>query len=322
MARWLAERLRAWRTWFGVRLGLWRGIWRRGSVEVSVAPFAFWPFGAHRWRYSLYAPAGLGDAEAAPLIIVLHGCRQRAASFAVAAGLTRLADRAGARLLCPQQRRFANLYRCWNWFGPLAQAGAGEQRVILAMLDDVEARVAVSRQSVAAVGLSAGGAMAVLLAFHAPERVRAGVAVAAPPLLGSLLVQDPRDVMRRGLPFAPELALGLHQKACAPLAVIQGTADAVVSPRCATQLAAQVLESLRRADIPLTRSGGPAFEAATVEDFRGGEGVRLRRVDVPGLGHEWTGGPGGHAHCVSGGTRLPELCEQFLRDAAVLSGRL
>src|SRR5512139_899693 len=104
MARWFADRLLAWRTWLAVRLGIWRGQWRRGRVDVVVAPFTFWPLAGHSWHYSLYVPAGLGDTTAAPLIIVLHGCRQRAASFAVAAGLTQLADRARARLLCPQQR--------------------------------------------------------------------------------------------------------------------------------------------------------------------------------------------------------------------------
>jgi poly(hydroxyalkanoate) depolymerase family esterase len=320
MKRWLADRLLAWRTWLGIRLGLLRGQWRRGRIEVSIAPLAFGPFGAHTWRYSLYVPPGLSDATQAPLIIVLHGCRQRAASFASAAGFTRLADRERARLLCPQQRRLANPYRCWNWYGPLAQAGGGELRVILAMLDDVENRVAVRRHSVAVAGLSAGGALAALLAFHASGRVQAGVVAAAPPLLGNFVVQDPRSVMRHGLQFAPELALGLRQNAFAPLAIIHGTADPVVSSRCATQLAAQVLESLRRAGIPVTRSDGPASDAAVIADYRRNSDLQLRLLDVPGLGHEWTGGPGGHTYCPKGGPPLTELCAQFLRDAAVLSG--
>jgi len=118
------------------------------------------PFAVHVWRYGLYAPPGLRDDEAAPLLVVLHGCRQRALGFAYAAGLTKLADRARLRLLCPQQRRLANLYRCWNWFIPQAQRGEGEIRVIRAMLDDVASRVPVQAGAVAAVGLSAGGALA------------------------------------------------------------------------------------------------------------------------------------------------------------------
>jgi poly(hydroxyalkanoate) depolymerase family esterase len=319
MVRWLADRLQALRTWSAVRLGLWRGLWRHGAVQVSAVPFAFNPFTPRAWRYSLYSPGGLADDSVAPLLIVLHGCRQRASSFAVAAGLTRLADRTRARLLCPQQRRFANPYRCWNWFGPLAQAGAGELGVILAMLDEVETQVRVDRKAVAVVGFSAGGGLAALLAFHATGRVRAGAVVAAPPLLGHVVVQDPREVMRRGLQFAPELALGLRQTACVPLAVIQGTADTVVHPRCASQLAAQALESLHRARIAVTRRDEQAPGATTVIDYRSGDVLRLRRIDVPGLDHEWTGGSGGHPFCSREGYPLTDLCGQFFRDAGVLA---
>ena len=318
MVRWLTDRLQALRTWLEVRRGLWRGQWRHGAVRVAAIPFAFNPFAARAWRYSLYVPTGLTDDSAAPLIIVLHGCRQRASSFAVAADLTRLADHAQVRLLCPQQRRSANPYRCWNWFGPLAQAGAGELRVILAMLDAVETQVRVENKAVGAIGFSAGGGLAALLAFHATRRVRAGVVVAAPPLLGPFVAQDPREVMRRGLQFAPELALGLRQTACVPLAVIQGTADTVVNPQCASQLAAQALESLRRAGIAVTRHDIAAPESPLVTDYRSGSALQLRRIDVPGLDHEWSGGPGGHPYCTREGHPLTDLCQQFFHDAGVL----
>ena len=321
MMRWLGTRLHALLAWLRSRLGLARGGWLRGSIEVRVVPFAIGGLGVRAFRYSLYVPAGLPHAEKAPLIVVLHGCRQRASAFAVAAGLTRLADRTGARLLCPQQRRAANPYRCWNWFGPLEQSGAGELEVVLAMLDDAGTRVAVEQDRVAVVGLSAGGALAALLAFHAPRRIRSVTVVAAPPLLGNLVPQDPRDVMRRGLPFAPELALPLRQGRCAPLLIIQGTADAMVHPRCAAQLAAQALESLRRAGIAVTRAEATGPGSVTTVDYRGRGGLCLRRIDVPGLGHEWTGGPGGHAYCARGGAPLAELCARFLRDTGVLRGR-
>lgn len=319
MARWLVDQLQALRTWIAVRLGLWRGQWRHGVVQASAVPFAFNPFVPHAWRYSLYTPGGLADDSTAPLIIVLHGCRQRASSFAVAAGLTGLADRTRVRLLCPQQRRLANPYRCWNWFDPLAQAGAGELSVVLAMLDEVETQVRVDREAVAAVGFSAGGGLAALLAFHATSRLRASIVVAGPPLLGPFVAQDPREVMHRGLQFAPELALGLRQTACVPLAVIQGAADTVVHPQCASQLAAQALESLHRSGVAVTRRDESSTDSTTVIDYRSGEVLRLRRIDVPGLGHEWTGGPGGHPFCAREGYPLTELCRWFLSDTGILA---
>ncbi len=319
MLHWVAERLLRLRTWLQVRLDSWRGLWRRGQVLVSGVSILPGPFAVRRWRYGLYAPAGLRDDEPAPLLIVLHGCRQKALGFAFAAGFTALADRSRLRLLCPQQRRLANLYRCWNWFVPAAQRGEGELRVVRAMLDDVAVRVRVEAGAVAAIGLSAGGGLAALLAFHLADRVRAVAVVAAPPLLGSHNIQDPRDVMRRGLMRPPQEALGTQQRACAALAIVHGMNDAVVHPKCAEQLQAQALEALHREGIDPARSDVPG-QATAVTDFRGGTMLRVRRIEVSGLGHAWSGGPGGHPYCVRGGAPLAGLCEEFLRETGVIGG--
>jgi|OpeIllAssembly_1097287.scaffolds.fasta_scaffold09150_2 poly(hydroxyalkanoate) depolymerase family esterase len=314
MFRWFTDRLLRLRTWLAVRLGLWRGQWRPGRVSVAGVLGLLGPFSVHSWRYSLYAPPGLRDEEAAPLLVVLHGCRQRASGFAYAAGLMRLADSARLRLLCPQQRRLANPYGCWNWFLPQAQNGDGEVRVIRAMLDDAATRVQVQAGAVAAIGLSAGGGLAALLAFHLADRIRAVAVVAAPPLLGSHNLQDPRDVMKRGLLLPAVTALGLRQGACAPLAIIHGTADEIVHPNCAEQLQEQALSALRRVGHAVEQSAAAGENAV---DFHSDGALRLRRIEVPGLGHEWTGGPGGHAYCNRGGPPLAELCAQFLREAGI-----
>jgi poly(hydroxyalkanoate) depolymerase family esterase len=315
------DRMRRLRTWLLVRVGLWRGEWRRGRVRIApgvrLLPWAL-PVSARRsWRYGLYAPAGLRDDEAAPLIVVLHGCRQRALTFAFASGWTRFADRAGVRLLCPEQRRLANVLRCWNWFQSLAQAGRGELDAIVAMIDDAAARVRVDAARVAAVGLSAGGALAALLAFHRAARFRAVVAVAAPPLLGAGM-HDPRGVMLRGLTVDPLLALGTRSESCAPLAIVHGSADPVVAPRCAEELLAQALESLRRAGLEPTLTETRQDEAAVASaDYRAASRLVVRRVLIQGAGHAWTGGPGGHPYCESGGVPLTPLCARFLRDAGL-----
>lgn len=305
------------RTWLRVRLGLWRGLWRRGRVTVYGASLHLGPFAVHTWRYGLYAPPGLRDAEPAPLLIVLHGCRQRPLGFAFAAGLTQLADRWQVRLLCPQQRRLANVFGCWNWFLPAAQRGEGELRVIRAMLDDVQGRVRIDAGTVAAIGISAGGGLAALLAFHLADRIRAVAVVAAPPLLGAQNLQDPRDVMRRGLLLPPPTALGVRQRACAPMAIIHGIDDAIVHPKCAEQLQAQAMASLHRDGINVERSDVRA-QAFRAIDFRSGAALRIRRIEVQGLGHAWSGGPGGHPYCRRGGASLAELCAQFLRETGVI----
>ena len=319
MLAWIIRRARALRTWLFVRLRIWRGGWRRGRVKVPGLRLPLGHLASRTWRYGLYAPGGLRDDDSAPLIVVLHGCKQRALSFAYAAGWTDFADSARVRLLCPDQRRLANFHRCWNWFHPLAQSGRGELAVISAMIDDTARRVRVDERAVAVIGLSAGGALAALLAFHSPQRFRAAITVAAPPLLGRFSVQNPHAVMQRGGVLNPVLALGGRREACAPRAIIHGSADDVVHPRCAQQLEAQAIESFRRAG----QRGSPAATVAgaantTVTDFRADGRLLVRRIDVQGMGHAWTGGPGGHRYCERSGAPLTALCAQFLRDVGMI----
>ncbi|MBV8211124.1 MAG: alpha/beta fold hydrolase, partial [Burkholderiaceae bacterium] len=186
--QWLArarEMLRGLRASLLAIFGLRSGKWRRGRATVGVPRFVPGMHASRTWRYGLYVPGGLRDDESAPLILLLHGCRQRALGFGEASGWVAHADRMRARLLCPEQRRLSNLLRCWNWFDPRAQRGSGEVQVVLAIIDEVARSVLVDTRSVAVVGLSAGGALAALLAFHHPDRFRAVATAAAPPLLGN-----------------------------------------------------------------------------------------------------------------------------------------
>lgn len=301
------------RTWWARRLGLWRGRWRQAELEAPVARWTWWtwPWSLRRWSYAVYCPAGLTDADPAPLLVLLHGCRQEALAFAHASGWVREAERHRFRLLCPEQRRDANPYGCWNWFHPAAQTGRGEQDVVLQALAATQARYAVGATAVA--GLSAGGALAALLAFHHADCFDAAVTVAAPPLLGRAPLQDPRRVMRQGLSTSPLLATLLLTR-CAPLLVLQGDADEVVAPCCADQLADQARGVLARAHGELrdAREG----EART---WRDGDGrLRLALHRLPRMGHAWTGAPGGHAHVSRDGPPLTAIALDFLRQQRVL----
>jgi hypothetical protein len=67
-------------------------------------------------RMYSYVPAGL--PANAPLVVVLHGCTQSAASYNKGSGWSTLADRYGFALLLPQQQFNNNPLRCFNWFRP------------------------------------------------------------------------------------------------------------------------------------------------------------------------------------------------------------
>lgn len=277
--------------------------WRHGRVS---------PNGTVRltWHYGLYTPSGLRDDERAPLVVVLHGCMQRALRFAHASGWTALADAARVRLLCPEQRRLANHHGCWNWFHPAAQNGEGEVGVIMAMIDDVADLVGVDGDAVAAAGVSAGGALSTLLAFHRAQRFRAVISVAAP-----TLSDGPRPARGREAG-----ALDADAPGCAPLAIIHGTADTIVHPRCADDIQERALDLLRSAGRHAeARPGVATHGRATVTDFRVQGRLLVRRIELAGQGHAWTGGPGGHHYCEPSGPPLTAFCHEFVRDVGVLA---
>lgn len=300
------------RTWLFTRLGLWRGRWQRAELSAQVARWTWWPWpwSQRAWTYATYHPAGLADDQAAPLVVLLHGCRQKAMPFAQASGWVQAADRARFRLLCPEQRRGANPWGCWNWFHPPAQTGQGELDVVLRALALTRERVACT--GICVVGLSSGGGLAALLAFHHAKLFDAVAAVAAPPLLGRASLQDPRQVMRHGLALSPTITtLGLQR--CAPLLVLHGADDEVVTPLCAQQLTDQARQVLEREHGALTE-----HRSAQGVDWLATGRLLLRHRLLPGLGHAWTGGPGGHAYVFQRGPALTQLVLEFFREGAAL----
>ena len=65
-------------------------------------------------RMLSYVPERL--APGAPLVVVLHGCTQRAEPHAEAGGWLTLAERCGFAVLAPEQSPANNGNRCFNWY--------------------------------------------------------------------------------------------------------------------------------------------------------------------------------------------------------------
>jgi hypothetical protein len=119
--------------------------------------------------------------------------------------------------------------------------------------------------------------------------------------------------MRHGLRVPPASAIELLPP-CAPLAVIHGELDRLVSPVCGAQLIEQAVASHRHEVIdPYTH---PDQSTRTVE-YRAGGRLVARHIAIPNMRHEWTGGPGGHAYCEADGPPLVALCTRFIVDAAM-----
>src|SRR4051794_37560703 len=265
----------------------------------------------------VYAPPDLDPATPAPLVVMLHGCTQTAASFSAGSLMNRTADRHGFVVAYPEQSTEENPSRCWNWFSTSHQArGGGEPASIAGAVRAVEMandRWTVDPARVFVAGMSAGGAMAAVVAATYPD-VFAAVAIHSGLAYGSArTLPAATQAMRRGGPDPEAQGVAAFEAMNAaprvvPALVIHGTADAVVDPVNAEHAVRQWMATNRRA-------AGGAFEPeldrphATVRDDGGGTLPFTRRtwldadgrivqelIEVEGLGHAWSGGAAGGSH--------------------------
>ena len=119
--------------------------------------------------YKLYTPPGAAGRRL-PLVVMLHGCTQNPDDFAAGTGMNSLAAEQGFCVLYPAQSPDANAQRCWNWFKHNHQTrGSGEAALIASMTQAVVAAQGLDAHRVFIAGLSAGGAMAALVAAAYPE---------------------------------------------------------------------------------------------------------------------------------------------------------
>ena len=204
--------------------------------------------------------------------------------------MSELAERHTFLVAYPEQSRTANRGGYWNWFRPADQhRDAGEPAIITGITRQVTAEHAVDSTQVFVAGLSAGGAMAAVLAATYPDvysavGVHSGLAYKAASDVPSALA-----AMRTGGRSGPSLE--------PRLIVFQGDRDSIVSPVNADRLIAS-----RLAALPAGAAG--AASAPTITHGAGdGEHRHTRAVHrdsadrvvaeqwtIHGAGHAWSGG--------------------------------
>jgi poly(hydroxyalkanoate) depolymerase family esterase len=212
---------------------------------VELAEFGSNPGGL---RMLVQAPGG-PPAAGAPLVMVLHGCGQEAASFAEASGWSGLAERLGFPLLLPEQPEANNRHRCFNWFRPAdVRRGRGEVLSLRQMVGEAVTRFGSDPRQVFVVGLSAGGAMAAALLAAYPDVFAGGAVMAGLPVGCATNASQALGCMAHAPPAETPEAWAERARAAAPvrfagpwpiLSIWQGEADRVVAPDNADRLAAQ-----------------------------------------------------------------------------------
>ena len=270
-------------------------------------------FGANPGALRLlrYVPPDLPSG--APLVVLLHGCSQRAGGFDLGTGWSQLAERHHFALLVPEQRPGNNPNLCLNWFDPTdITRGRGEVASISAMVAATITELHCDPARVFVTGLSAGGAMTCALLATYPDVFAAGAIIAGLPYRAALNTSEALGAMYH-CPDLPASEWGARVRSASPapqrkpiVAIWQGEADATVLPGAAIQLAKQWCDVHGLGD---GDSASDTVSGALHRAWRDRSGVaRVELYSVPGLGHGTPITPGaGGDHGV--GRAMPYVLE-------------
>ncbi len=277
------------------------GSWTRSYTDAS---------DGRRMAYWLYLPKCDVTSEAdatqpLPLVVMLHGCTQTAPEFAEGTRMNALAQRKGFAVLYPQQLVTVDSNRCWQWYQPTTQQGSNEAEQVAHMLSHVVAKHALDASRVYLAGMSAGAALANIIALRYPLQV-AAVGMHSSPVFG---MADNRmqafGVMQAGagsvsgLLHAVQPFVAAHDFPAMPAMLLHGDADNVVRVTNVAQLAKQfcAVNGLTEASpppvvhqTPADATGSNPHHAFQTQNYQVGGKTRISVCSIAGLDHAWSGG--------------------------------
>ncbi|HEX4900571.1 MAG TPA: PHB depolymerase family esterase [Pyrinomonadaceae bacterium] len=280
------------------------GSWVSGSVKNS--------FGSR--DYKLWVSPGYRKENAIPLVLMLHGCMQKAEDLAAASGMNALADENNFLVVYPEQIPTANPLSCWNWFDPKHQGrDAGEPALIAAVIEDLRSSYNVDAKRIYVVGISAGGAMAVVMAASYPELFAGLGVIAGEEYKAATTVEGGLASMKTGGPDPNQqglLAYQAMQKSLAgakkrmPVIAFHGKKDPYLKPLNTDQLIAQWAQTNDYLDDGKdndsvsvqspneTKGAVPDGYSYTRGQYKDSNGrLLMEKWIVEGLGHAWPGSP-------------------------------
>ena len=280
-----------------------RSRWQSDTMRIATGRIDLAPWVPPERTYRVFVPAKLSPDPC--IVMMLHGCKQTPEDLAEGTRLNEHAEDLGWIVVYPEQARAANKYGCWNWFDPANERGDGECALVMAIHAAVRARLKLNEPRSFLAGMSAGGALASLLALRF-ARHWAGVAIHSG--LPYAAARDPWGAQRAMREGAPDLVAAAKLKSRAvdtsplPAVIMHGNEDTVVNRRNADLLVRQFLgwngyfpdgSDWATAPAPpavLTHSSTTYGHPYILRDF--GEGLHppVRECEVVGMGHAWSGG--------------------------------
>jgi poly(hydroxyalkanoate) depolymerase family esterase len=263
-------------------------------------------------NYKLYVPSSY-RGQAMPLLVMLHGCTQNPDDFAAGTQMNQLAEEMEWLVVYPEQTAGNNQSKCWNWFNAIDQQhGQGEPSIIAGIAQQIIDEYPVNQRQVYVAGLSAGGAMAVIVGTLYPELFAAVGVHSGLPFASAQDLPSALSAMKRG-------AAKAHQggSSTQPIIVFHGDSDTTVNPRNGEQVIEQRLHSHKGAR--------PSVQSGTVPNgYRYTQTTHTKPDGTPvgehwvvhGAGHAWSGGS---AHGTYTDAKGPDASREMLRFFSTVS---
>jgi poly(hydroxyalkanoate) depolymerase family esterase len=246
--------------------------------------------GAGTRGYKLYIPSGITD-EVVPLVVMLHGCTQNPDDFAAGTRMNLLAEEGKFFVLYPEQSNGANMQKCWNWFQSGDQVrDRGEPSIIAGITRQIAETQSVDTHRIYVAGMSAGGAMAVVMGETYPDLYAAAGVHSGLPYGAARDMPSAFQAMQSG---GPSQGVSL-----VPTIVFHGDRDNTVNQRNGQQVlrrwvSPNAAEKDANAKPLVTVKKGklPNGHSYTRSVYHSAEGQPLAEGwSIHGAGHAWAGG--------------------------------
>lgn len=196
--------------------------------------------------YKLYIPSGY-QGQAMPLMVMLHGCTQNPDDFAEGTRMNAVAEETQCFVVYPAQAQSANSSKCWNWFNAVdQQREQGEPSIIADITREVIRDYQLDADRVYIAGLSAGGAMAIIMGTTYPDLYAAVGVHSGLPYAAAHDLSSAFSAMKGGMygTHRPHKRSADASAQSLPIIVFHGDADTTVHARNGDLLMAQNVSDL------------------------------------------------------------------------------
>jgi poly(hydroxyalkanoate) depolymerase family esterase len=252
-------------------------------------------------NYRLYVPTRPATGPR-PLVVMLHGCKQNSVDFAAGTTMNLLAEESGCLVLYPEQAAGANHSQCWNWFeGAHQNRDGGEPSLIAGMTRQVLREHDGDADKVFVAGLSAGGAMAAVMAAGYPELFAAAGVHSGLPVGSAHDLMSALNAMK-GARKKPATSSGARP---VRTIVFHGDRDATVHPSNGDAVYRQFTQA---GDVKETEERGQGHTRTVARNANGQ--VVAEHWNLHGAGHAWSGGSMAGSYATPSG---PNASAEMLR---------